>query len=356
MQYSVLVSTVLASSSPSPDVSRIQVDYQRWWEQAETLIDLGDGKEVATKRDRCVSHPSLSTRGRTSTVGQQGGSETETEETQNRRSLASSASGSPTTSRRPRYVRRPSASSMETAMSVEERQKEMLQGVLLNPALKGASLPVRGPPSPRPTLAVLTEGRSASAPSSSKPVPPGLSSSSSSPYPIASPSKSNIRRVSRAGVSAGIKDFLLRLRIKASEELAASVNTPQLARLSPPEDGRRSVSDPTRSSITPSNSRYGSLRRRSPPVALALARPISSSSSEEDWDRESSPPSLSGRPKVTTASSAADRMVLTTEAMPGLLVKVKEVREKCEECLRVLEVLRDGTERAREGDHRGSVA
>lgn len=344
---------------------RIELDYKSWWEQAEALVDLGDGKPppkevkespgaLASKRDRCVSLAPSPPREIT-------GSETETEETQKRKSPAPSAPSSPTTSRsgstrRPRYLRRPSASSMETAMSVEERQKEMLRGVLLNPALKGASLPSRGPLSPRPGLAILTEPRSTSLPTT-KPVPLGLSSSPSTPHPLSSPSKGNLRRVSRAGVS-GIKDFLLRLRLKASEELAASVNTPQLnhlardargsSPLSPPEDGRRSVSDPARS-LAPSHSRYGSLRRRQPlsaPLA-ARPRPTSSSSEEEDWDRETSPPSLPGsisargtqasvkdaKAKTESTSGGAERMVLTTEAMPSLLLKVREVQERCEECV-----------------------
>lgn len=280
--------------------------------------------------------------------------------------------------------RRPSASSIETGLSVEERQKEMLRGVLLSPAHKGASLPSRGPPSPRPGLSILTNARSSSTPaaveSPVKPRPFGLSSthvsSPASPYPSSSPSKANLRRVSRAGVS-GIKDFLLRLRLKASEELAASVNTPQLNQLgrgagagggatAEEINARRSVSDPTRS-LTPSSSRYGSLRRRQPPSSAALHTPpkqqqqrysragSASSEEEEDWDEESSPPSAVGTisaagggggramiVRTRTQSSAGgaggggeggERMVLTTEAMPSLLLKVGEVKERCEECV-----------------------
>ncbi|ORY88456.1 hypothetical protein BCR35DRAFT_301592 [Leucosporidium creatinivorum] len=356
------------------------MEYESWWEQAEALVDLGDGKpakspgktrespaELASRRDRCVSlAPSTPRKGGTN-------AEEEGRRPSPTPTLASTPISRPNSAHL--LPRRPSASSIETGLSVEERQKEMLRGVLLNPAHKGASLPSRGPPSPRPGLSILTNARSSSTPADSpvKPRPFGLSSSTTasspaSPYPsstiaASSPSKTNLRRVSRAGVS-GIKDFLLRLRLKASEELAASVNTPQLNQLAraggtAPEDARRSVSDPTRS-LTPSSSRYGSLRRRQPPSSSLQTPPKqqqrwsragSSSSEEEDWDKESSPPSAVGTisaagggggrammVRTRTQSSAGgvemgERMVLTTEAMPSLLLKVGEVKERCEECV-----------------------
>ncbi|KAL8283245.1 hypothetical protein RQP46_006023 [Phenoliferia psychrophenolica] len=263
-------------------IKRIEIDYQSWWEQAEALVDLGDGKTrkhespspgvAASRRDRCVSLAQTSPSKRPTSTG----SDTETED----------LSASP--SKRPEYARRPSASSVETGLTVEERQREMLWGVL-------------APARPTPT-----KFPSAPSPSTSNKPFTGLSQQRPPPR------TTGIRRVSKAGVS-GIKDFLLRLKLKASEELAVPGD--------PDNPGRRSVSSPS----------------RVPPATPAR----SSSEEDEDWDRQSTP-EISPNPlsmrrartqSTTVAGAGGERMALTTEAMPSLLLKVKEVHERCFECV-----------------------
>lgn len=320
----------------------LEIDFSSWWEQAEALVDLGDGKTraeprespgvIASKRDRCVS---LATQSQTK--GRAPDSETETEDTSRLGSV------------RRKVKRSPSASSIETGLSVEDRQKEMLRGVLA-PSHKGASLPSRKPPSPRPSLAVLADLRTRSDPIPSPPSPTLakptiLPSHAPPPRP-----NSAVRRVSRAGVS-GIKDFLLRLKVKASEEQARRQNfslAPQDSGLPDDPLSRRSVSNPSRAA-TPAT-------RRSPAVEKVVRKSRSSSEEDEDWDRASSPETSPLRvgevepPTTPIRSSMAvrrnrtqstkvsgeaggERMVLTTEAMPSLLLKVREVHERCEECI-----------------------
>lgn len=151
----------------------------------------------------------------------------------------------------------------------------MLRGVLA-PATKGASLPSRGPPSPRPSLPILGLDPSAAFPSSKAPSR-SSSTSSSKPFPIGlstptqRPRSGGIRRVSKAGVS-GIKDFLLRLKLKASEESGIPLPVGDV-----PSAPRRSFSSPSR--VATPTKFQGSMRRRS----------RSSSDEDEDWDRQSTP-------------------------------------------------------------------
>lgn len=301
-QYQSLVATVFAPSTPgaiSPSVGhpgesstlllrRLEIEYQSSWEQADALISLGDGSPSSTtaspsKRDRCVS-------------------------------MAPSPS--------PRKRRSPSVDSMEETTAVEERQREMLRGVLGH-STKGASLPSRGlglgGPATRPPLPNMNHSDPAHPPST----------------PSNAATSKAIRRVSRAGVS-GIKDFLLRLRVRANEEMLgghpASSSTSSLA--------RRSVSDPNRSATPVSRTGHDS------------------SSEEEDWDKDVSPPrrenTLTRRQRTRSEMGGAsdvevgagDRMVLTTEAMPSLVLKVGEVQAKLEECLSKLKDLARETGKA----------
>ncbi|BGP45036.1 hypothetical protein JCM10450v2_000853 [Rhodotorula kratochvilovae] len=373
---------------PSPDAlhktaqaaRRVEIDYSAWWEQAQTLIDLGDGKPakekaspgtLASRRDRCVSLAPEKTPPRVAAL-LPSESETETEAT-----FATAALGrNGSTARRLR--RRPSASSFETEASVAVRQREMLRGVLA-PALKGASLPSRAPPAPRPPLPRLESGLSKGKRLSGVPLghahtisPTTPRSPSTKPLPPATS-----RRVSRGGVF-GIREFLLRLRSKATEELAASVGTipstldASLPSSSAPSPARRSVSDPASRPLTPHQRASSTLRPSAPPATSSSSPPPahhSSSESDEDWDADLavSPPrnsllsfdtELSGplsaaaharrertRSVIVAGATsgggagAAEKMVLTTEAMPHLLDKVREVREACEACIGLLKGL-----------------
>ncbi|EMS19365.1 uncharacterized protein RHTO_04557 [Rhodotorula toruloides NP11] len=387
-QYEELVQVMaLPSVSPqhlSPDqpsknavaktaqaIRRVELDYASWWEQAQTLIDLGDGKPrqaasrpspgtLASRRDRCVSLAPEKTDRRHSRIGSESEAET----------IASARPADSTVTKR-QVKRRPSASSIETAASVAHRQKEMLRGVLAAPH-KGASLPSRAPPSPRPPLTVITQPDSATSSvslQSGRRVSPLFAALASPSTPSLSPEKPSpaSRRVSRTGVF-GIREFLLRLRSRATEELAASVQTdPQLVSAGQAESDvapapRRSVSDPT----------YRSRHVSRPTPAVSVAPPMSrhaprtasnsTSDSDEDWDLEFSPPrgasvlqlaaedttsSLSRRHGRTSSvagvrgktASADAKLVLTTEAMPSLLEKVREVREACETCIGLLKGL-----------------
>ncbi|GAA5985443.1 hypothetical protein JCM5350_007768 [Sporobolomyces pararoseus] len=398
-RLSLDISVALSDKGTAQSARKLELEYSKSWEQAKTLIDLGDGKPqqaqrtspatLASRRDRCIS---MAAESATSSLVISG-SETETEETQ-LASRTTSTSRPPSvlfslsttsgSSRRTSLARMPSASSIETEASVGARQREMLKGILA-PTNKGASLPSRGPPSPRPSLAVL---------SSSDPIieqPQSSSVSSSSPTkrppfslqlpPNSTTSSNSSRRVSRVGVS-GIREFLLRLRHRATQELANSVGT-----LPPPPPPhaqsssqhlssisgapRRSVSDPTSRPVTPSHSRRPTPSSLLQHVAASsgsessIHRRSLSSSSEEDWDAElassatrsspveqsNSPASLrrsrtvsTGNPSTTHSGSnkeggGKDMMILTTENMPKLLDKVKEVQEKCETCVNLLKGL-----------------
>lgn len=286
--------------------------------------------------------------------------------------------------------RSPSASSVETAsLSVEERQLEMLRGVLTSPN-KGASLPSRRleKPSTRPSLAVVTQpnylqpsrqhslqsssGSSTAPPSKSPSNPSDLSLATSTPR---SSDSRGIRRVSRAGVS-GIKDFLMRLRLKASEEQARSHFLPPPPSLSPRRSRLwRGPPPPSSPSTPPSHTLHSPVAppvtptRRSvsdPPTRPSSSKGTDSSSEEEDWDKDvPSSPDDSPRSSRTPANAlgvgkndpaavarrslrrsrtqsttivgggmgGGERMILTTEAMPSLLLKVKEVSNRCEECI-----------------------
>ncbi|GAA6010396.1 hypothetical protein JCM10207_005208 [Rhodosporidiobolus poonsookiae] len=418
---------------------RVEIDYSQWWEQAQTLIDLGDGKPrkegprespaaQASKRDRCVSLAPETTPVKR---GAPSGSETETEATVAAAAAGEGEGGSvrPGLLRRVtnprRFIsRQTSASSLETELSVEARQKEMLRGVLA-PAAKGASLPSRGVPPPRPGLSVLTASTRADSSAPGSPVASRTSSAEATPRPRRHPlgtsqtvsptmlrqrkpsllnsgptgamsTSQAARRVSRVGVF-GIREFLFRLRSKATEELAASVGAvPDSSTLAALDTGsltpgRRSVSDPTSRPHTPSTPHAPSRPSSNlNPAALAMRRSSTasngSSSSGSDWDADLSLASASTPPRSSlvdsTAGSLARRpglgagggtrgrahsamsvstlgfgsgggaggraggatrgdelFVLTTEAMPGLLKKVREVKERCEACIGLLKGL-----------------
>ncbi|GAA5941160.1 hypothetical protein JCM1841_000786 [Sporobolomyces salmonicolor] len=372
-----------ALSKTAQAIRRVELEYSAWWEQAQTLIDLGDGKppKAGTKDSpERLAPESSPAKGKRSAGAVLSGSETETEESyaangaKRPGGLLGSLMGGGAGSKK-MLARRPSASSIETEASVEARQREMLRGVLA-PAIKGSSLPSRGPPSPRPALSVLTklEARPSQPPPPSSPsqrIPPlGLSNPVSSPTtPRQKPN--NSRRVSRVGVS-GIREFLLRLRSKATEELAASVGSlppsldPDHASSSSagPSPARRSVSDPTSRPHTPSQpgrpTPSSGLRMPCGVGAAATRRrPSSSSESDEDWDAELSPPrnslvdvdetprrnrtqSVGGDPAGGGGGGrrrSGEMMVLTTDNMPLLLSKVREVQERCEACIGLLRAL-----------------
>lgn len=400
----------------SQAIKRLEIDYQSWWEQVEALVNLGDGKAVlphdsrrespallASRRDRCTSlAPTQSSPSRKRGVLPLADSP------------AAPAPEAVADIVRPSFQRAPSASSTE-GESIEDRQREMLRGVL-SPPSKSSSLPTRGPPSPRPTLAVLVPyfPRSVSNPNASSastmpslaPSPaampetkPFLSYATSPPLTTPPPSETGLRKVSRTGVS-GIKDFLLRLKARASEaeqvtekpavpsskiskpslpsrRPAGPFDSPPRAQPNTESEGSRSVSDPTTfvkgkvpstptrffgriktEQITPTG-RKGSKTdifksgKRIPTMLVEGERTCpSSSEEEEDWDRDSPPrrdfknlvlaphlPSGSGMKRSKTMESgvgmtgSTERMVLTTEAMPELLKKVREVHARCEECI-----------------------
>ncbi|GAA5853372.1 hypothetical protein JCM8547_002431 [Rhodosporidiobolus lusitaniae] len=410
-----------ALSKTASAIRRVELDYGRWWEEAQTLIDLGDGKPaqsgprsktspgtLASRRDRCVSLAPETTPTKKRREGPvPSGSETETEETFAAGSVRGGGdgstgllSGATSTGGRKPFARQASASSIQTELSVEARQREMLRGVLA-PSTKGASLPSRSAPSPRPGLSVVTNPDGQSTPTSSsalrtssaeeqtptrgagRRLPLGLSHTISPTATRQRPPPVPSRRVSRVG-AFGIREFLLRLRSKATEELAASVGTLPVSpltveNLSRPSSSsgsaspaRRYASNPDSRPRTPS-----SFSRNIPPPPLnppsagladAGRRFSTSSSSDEgsDWDADLSPPRNSlvdtcegrglgsscpggaGRTRtisVGTVSRAgaggekAELMILTTEAMPSLLGKVKEVKEHLEACIKLLKGL-----------------
>ncbi|GAA6000336.1 uncharacterized protein JCM10292_001464 [Rhodotorula paludigena] len=383
-QYNQLIQVFVEPSPPSPGLlspdqpssaalnktaqaaRRVELDFSSTWEQVQTLINLADGAPsqgglkktspgtLASRRDRCVSLAPERESHRLS-LRAASGSETETETSLARKGSVRA------------HQRRPSSSSFETDASVAVRQREMLRGVLAPPA-KGASLPSRAPPAARPPLPRLDSGASTVRSPSKKAIPLGASHTvaPTSPRSAAQPlSPASARRVSRGGVF-GIREFLLRLRSKATEELAASVGSATEllppATLAPPSPARRSVSDPATRPQTPRTA----VSRPSAPMSADFrspAQPTSHSDSEEDWD--ASPPrtsllefdavleadmgSLAARRERTrsvivpggagSGAAEGDKMVLTTEAMPHLLDKVREVREACEACIGLLKGL-----------------
>ena len=346
---------VASSSAPRRDshaLATLDIDYRSWWEQAEALINLGDGTKEdhqmhtqPSQRDRAVKFP----------PGE------------------GSSSGQPQPQPQPQqrlWNRSSSVISFETNESVQDRQREMLQGVILG--AKGSTLPTRSPPSPRPPLSIIAPVRTLQ-----KPPPLG---------PVRAPAdraRTRAKRTSRTGLS-GIRDFLFRLKARAAEaELGEEV-----------DPSRRSFTDPIwtrRGSPSPSPT---------PTPSPAPSSPGVDEEEEEDWDRElglDRSPSLarsmslaklsaagggldeaepsSARRKRTQSTrvarvgsglggingglgmgdsgigiggggsggvggegyGACGRMVLTTEAMPGLVKKVGEVRTRLEECVRRLE-------------------
>ncbi|GAA5961921.1 hypothetical protein JCM3765_006438 [Sporobolomyces pararoseus] len=397
-RHSLDISVTLSNKRTAQGIRKLELDYSQWWEQAGTLIDLGDGKPqqpqrtslaiLASRRDRCVSMAADSSASNSTSNLVVSGSETETEESQlasrststsRPSSVLFSLSTTSNSSRRRSLARMPSASSIETEASVGARQREMLRGVLA-PVNKGASLPSRGPPSPRPSLAVLSSSGPIIEQPHSSPVP-SSSPTKRPPFSLqlpssSTPSSNNSRRVSRVGVS-GIREFLLRLRHQLANSVGSlpppapppATSTSQLLS-STSGAPRRSVSDPTSRPVTPSHSRRSTPSSLLQHVAASSTsestsrRRSLSSSSEEDWDaelassrsgdspveRSDSPASLrrsrtvsTGNPSSTISSLAKgggkDMMILTTENMPQLLNKVKEVQEKCETCIDLLKGL-----------------
>lgn len=274
-----------------------------------------------------------------------------------------------TNNARPDFLRRPSASSFDSDDGLQERQKEMFKDVLLGPH-KGMSMPTRGVPSPRPSLSILGDpttprAKSQPLPPKSISLPPILDTTASScPAPVPSVATTALRRVGQAGI-AGVKDFLLRLRVKAFEDgplrrqaqrsATGSVSLGPSPALSIEHEGRRSVSDPMRNCVSPGPA---SMRRIHTTPALST---LASSDSDEDWDREMelqqagsdedgllvcpANANISGtlrRARTQSTNSSGkngvvarltDRMVLTTEALPALLLKVAEVKSRCQECV-----------------------
>ncbi|SCV68457.1 BQ2448_578 [Microbotryum intermedium] len=333
-------SSCYAPRPTSQAIRRLEIDYGAWWEQADALVDLGDGTpraveprqtpgSIASRRDRCVSlAPSPPHKGRWngSTISSE-----ENESTWGADSVDATVTQ--------RLGRRPSSSSIEASVlrtGVARRQHEMLRGVLV-PGPKGASLPSRGPPSPRPALAALHSNSAGS--KSSLPFSRFMGNDGRFTSQLPStPSKKSLRRVSRAGVS-GIKEFLLKLRNKSVVEdliLPVSAQLYHQSEDSLPSNGRRSVSSPADQTL------LNSPRDRSSMLRV-------DSDEEEDWDqaslahcpaRTAPTSSLSnGHFKGVVSSTGLERMILTTEAMPGLVLKVAEVRERCEECVERLERL-----------------
>ncbi|GAA5942270.1 uncharacterized protein JCM15063_002955 [Sporobolomyces koalae] len=362
---------------------RIRVEHAFPWEQAKTLIDLGDGKvyhalrsspsTVASRKNGSASMSAQTTslRNRNPNASPSG-SETEIEAAPS--SLRSSmlqqqlaANSSLSTSRtRPGITRVPSVSSIETAASVGVRQQEMLRSVLQSGS-KGASFPSRRrAPSPRPGIARLARAKttddgqsrfpSTSASSSQKRPALGLQRPLAS-YPDSAKIETS-RRVSRNGAT-GIREFFLRLRHRATEELARPITPSDLiSSPCPPslasDPPQRTVSDPANHPSSPAHSQAllsPSLLAQPVPRARRTSR-TSSTSSSEDWDAELAIPSArrplhrgqtvsAGGPhsSATDPEDSSGMMILTTENMPRLLDKAKEVQRRCQDCLEILESL-----------------
>lgn len=323
-----VVSTVSATAvaSSSHALATLDIDYRPWWEQADALINLGDG----TKADDRLA----------------------TQAPERQPSLASRA-GSRDAQGHRLWNRSSSVISFETTESVQDRQREMLQGVILG--AKGSTLPARSPPSPRPPLSAIA------------PVPSGVGAKAAPLGPVRVPSEgAGGKRASRTGLS-GIKEFLMRLKVRAAE--AEMDREGEADRRSFTEPGRRRRES---RSLTPTPA-------STPVTACTPSRPGGAEEDEEeDWDRQlglDRAPSLARTLSLARSGVGADapgsgggretlgarrkrtqstragvggevgaRMVLTTEAMPGLVRKVGEVRGRLEECVVRLEGLRgDGT-------------
>lgn len=270
------------------------------WEQAQALIDLGDGKAPrAVPTTKGPRRPPLDRTNTGSSVA------TAFSRSTSQRSSTLSRAGSASL-----RLRKASISSIDSDFSVAARQRDMLRGVLAIPN-KGASLPVRAPPSPRPPLSVLT-GRSSD---------PGHRGpeARSSPMPPPTPSS---RRVSRQTL-LGIRDLISRLRSRATEELAASVGSvpPGPAHVGPHHHSlpQRSFSE-TYTRRGPSSSSYPARR--------------GSEDSDEDWDRDlglAEARTGGAESCIREETSSLDgKLALTAEAMPQLLAKAAELREACE--------------------------
>jgi hypothetical protein len=245
--------------------------------------------------------------------------------------------------------------------SLAERQEYMLKEVLVNPVVKGESVP-----SGRIGRRLIARGRtqedvvnvqSANSPrSSTKPIPTiGLFRQ---PYPASTRTtsisrSSQLRQVSLAGL-AGIKDFLIRLRVRVAEDLSRSApigNDHRFPEFSISADGRRNISDPVATMERKSspvtkpldpNLTIGSLHATAA-ILNSSSLSLPASSEAEDWNEESwavdtISDSVDMRRTNTEPSSSIlegcnARIVLTTESMPSLLLKMKEVQDQCTECL-----------------------
>lgn len=322
--------TCKALSKTMQKLEQLEIEYRPIWEQADALINLGDGRTepvesrpevsasgtITSKRQRCASLAPLSTKMLASTA--------EMEEGQVKREGRM----------RPR----------RSSASLAERQESMLRAVLSSPA-PTSSFGSRG--SSRSTLAKPTPAIGLSRPSSTSttPVPPATLDRSTS----------QLRRVSMAGLS-GVKGLLLKLKIRAAEEggLARSASIKPNA-----VSYTRSKSSGFPAPLFSFPTAPASLDNASPPQPLhsiaAITSPASngSTSDDEDWDKDlvPSPPRAalstslrrsSTQPCATTAKSldgafskrmGEEKMILTTQSLPGLLVKVREVQTKCAECI-----------------------
>lgn len=315
-------------------VERLRKEFQAWWEAAEALVDLGDGKE---KPSRPSPAEEVVDAARARSV-----------------SLAVPDS-SPSAAGRPRS-RVISASSIESSTSVAERQREMLRGVLTR---KGDTLPTRSSDGPTraPLVALLEPTGAGSRWGVGKARGKGMPTSVTMPVISPRASKARKQHTSQNSGGKGIRDFLAKLRSKAAATQDATPSAPIFPASSPAHQAR-SVSDPSNTSTPRSTIKTGTTL--STPVAF---RPSSSvgSSSEEDWDIASTPPSTAlsveagldgpkslrrhytqseqtfqSRNDSPSAQGGPEMMILTTQGMPALLVKIREVRGKCEECIVML--------------------
>ena len=285
---------------------------------------------MASRRDRCVSLAAPRTTGDHDLAAQMG-------------DLKLSEGDE-----RPLMRRGASVSSVDSRTSVSNRQREMLRGVLAA-TKKGSSLPSRGVPTIRPPITPLlspvpTIAKSRwsyrSFPFTNNSIP------HSATLPVlptfaTSDGRLDVRDGTKGNGKNGIKDFIFRLRTKAFEEAKSSLHQAQ----------NRSVSDPTHSNSTTTTDTPRKPIRA--PINLRLDSPASqrktttisashSSSEEEDWDLFSAPiasssPATSGQSRDEQGSNECgnglEKIELTTEGIPSLLLKVDEVRDRLRECI-----------------------
>ena len=308
------------------------MEYARWWEQASFLISLGEGEPSAglgTKRDRCVSlaAPSTIIDSKEENSSTRAGELDLDEEEE-----------------RPAVRRGASESSVDSRTSISNRQREMFRGVL-SATKKGSSLPSRGIPVTRSPLTPLLAPIPTLAKSrwSYRSIPFANSIPHSATLPVLPTFantdislKSHDAKGGGTKSKNGIKDFITRLRTKAFEDAKTTLHQAQ----------NRSVSDPTHSNSATTTPRKREFGLDSPLRRQTLTSSAShSSSEEEDWDLFSAlSPQISGSSPATSGQSGegvdsnerhngVEKIELTTEGMPSLLLKVDEVRDRLRECI-----------------------